>query len=70
MEPEVSLYLRVCQVCKEKLVDWQVRRQEEEAREDDGRWNFLEALVRLNEKFSHNEERVRNQLPKVIDVEL
>ena len=69
MEPEVSLYLRVCQVCKEKLVDWQVRRQEEEAREDDGRGNFLEALVRLNEKFSHNEERVRNQLPKVIDVE-
>ncbi|GFR57441.1 vacuolar segregation protein PEP7-like [Elysia marginata] len=64
VEPEVSLYLRVCKLCKEKLVARQVKRYSEEEREDDGTETFLDGLVRLHEKFCLNEERVRVQLPK------
>ncbi|GFN74042.1 selenium-binding protein 1-like protein [Plakobranchus ocellatus] len=68
VEPDVSLYLRVCRVCKEKLVQRQIAHTDEEEREEDSRESFLEVLVRLDEKFHQNEERVRNQLPKYKEV--
>lgn len=68
VEPEVSLYLRVCKLCQEKLIGRQVKRFSEEEREDDGSETFLDGLVRLHEKFVTNEERVRVQLPKYREI--
>ncbi|XP_005106162.1 vacuolar segregation protein PEP7 isoform X1 [Aplysia californica] len=67
VEPEISLYLRVCKHCKDRLVDKQVRLEEEEDQLSNGP-DFLEALIRVHQKLVKAELGVKDQLPKYRDV--
>ncbi|KAK7479003.1 hypothetical protein BaRGS_00029764, partial [Batillaria attramentaria] len=61
VEPEVSLYLRVCSECREELVRRQVDKCQNEDDTPSG-LDMMQELATLHEKFSTAERNVNHQL--------
>nr|KAG5693542.1 hypothetical protein BaRGS_019868 [Batillaria attramentaria] len=61
VEPEVSLYLRVCSECREELVRRQVDKCQNEEDAPSG-LDMMQELATLHEKFSTAERNVNHQL--------
>ena len=63
MEPEISLYLRVCAACREVLIGRQV--QQQSGNETVAGLDMLAELALLHIKFSVAEANVNSQLRDV-----
>ncbi|XP_059164197.1 uncharacterized protein LOC131947112 isoform X2 [Physella acuta] len=66
VEPELSIYLRVCSKCKDKLILKQVDQQEEDSLMNGP--DFMDVLNKLHDKFVTVESHVRDQLPKYKEI--
>ena len=64
MEPEISLYLRTCGACREKMIDRQIANLE---KGDDDLQNedFLSKLTNVHHVFFKVELHVNKHLPEV-----
>ncbi|KAH9488999.1 hypothetical protein Btru_041487 [Bulinus truncatus] len=66
-EPEISLYLRICPTCKDKMTQRQMDAFDEEDNMIIGS-DFMDNLNKIDQRLKKGEEQVKSQLPKYTSI--
>lgn len=64
MEPKICIHLRICGLCKDKLIEIQVAKQTELQAPPCGE-DMMVVLSMLQDKFAANKEKIESQLTEV-----